>query len=152
MKKYIIMAIIAMGLAVQGYAQPRHHHYRPAPRPHYHYYPRYYYYPRVMPSYYYWNAALGYYYYAALNCYWWGSSWDTPTKIRIECLELKHTASGRLRIKNGDLPTQYLSMWQESSMRFTCPSGVKVDVVTGDGETKVTVYSQDGQTTARYTL
>jgi hypothetical protein len=145
MKKYIIMAIIAMAVAVQGYAQPRPRYYH---RPHYHYH----YYPRVMPSYYYWSAVYGYYYYPLLGCYWWGSAWDQPTKIKIDCLELKHTASGRLRIKNGDQPKQYLSMWQENALRFRCPSGVVVDVTTGNGETKVKVYGKDGKTTASYTL
>lgn len=141
MKKIIIMAILAMGIAVQGYAQPRH---RPHPRPYYHY--------RVMPSYYYWYPTYGYYYYPALSCYWWGSSWDAPSKIKIDCLELKRTASGRLRIKNGDQPKFYLSMWKENSLRFRCPSGVVVDISTGDGETEVQVYGKDGKTTAKYTL
>ena len=146
MKKILFMAIFAMGFAVQGYAQPRHHHH---PRPHYY---THYYYPRVMPSYYYWYPSYGYYYYPALSCYWWGASWDQPNKIKIDCLELKHTASGRLRIKNGDQPKFYLSMRKENSLRFRCPSGVVVDVTTGNGETQVQVYGTDGKTTARYTL
>lgn len=140
MKKIIIMAI-AMGLAVQGYAQPRH------PAPHH-----YGYYPRVMPSYYYWYPRYGYYYYPTLGCYWWGSSWDAPTKIKIDCLELKRTESGRLRIKNGDQKKQYLSMWKECNIRFTCPTGIIVVVATGNGEAKITVYGTDGKTTAKYTL
>ena len=141
MKKVLLVAILALGFAVQGYAQTYH---RPHPRPYYHY--------RVMPSYYYWYPTYGYYYYPALSCYWWGSSWDAPSKIKIDCLELKRTASGRLRIKNGDQPKFYLSMWKENSLRFRCPSGIVVDISTGDGETEVQVYGKDGKTTAKYTL
>lgn len=140
MKKYIIMAILAMAVAVQGYAQPR---------PRYHHHPHH---VPVMPSWYLWSAVHGYYYYSALHCYWWGPSWDYPTKIKIDCLELKRTASGRLRIKNGDLPKAYYSMWENNSWRFRCPSGIVADVTTGDGQTKVKVYSKDGKITSTHTL
>lgn len=144
MKKYIIMAIIAMAVAVQGYAQPRHHHHHH--RPYYHYS------PRVMPSWYVWDAIAGYYYYEALHCRWWGPSWEYPHKVQVDCIEFKRTDSGRLRIKNGNLKKQYYSMWEENSWKFTCPSGVIVNVTTGNGQTKITAYSKDGKKTSSHTL
>ncbi len=136
MKKILLMAILAIGLAVQGYAQRPHHHH--------HHHP--------MPSWYIWNAVAGYYYYSALNCYWWGPSWSEPNKVRVDCIEFKRTSRGRLRIKNGNLEKEYYSMWEENSWRFRCPNGVIADVSTGNGQTKIKVRSQDGKLTSSYTL
>lgn len=162
MKKYIlvIMAIAMMLVGVEVYAQPRGHRhgpapryhgyhrpYRPAPRPYYRpvYHPRY-----VLPySYYRWYPTWGYYYYSPLSVYLY-DSYESPTKIKVDCIEFKRTASSRLRIKNGTEPKFYLDMYMENHLRYTCPSGIKVDVQTEDGRAYITVYSKE--TTAEYTL
>lgn len=155
MKRMVMTLVMIIAVGVQGYAQPHHryHHPRPSYGYGYGYYHRPYYRPyyRPLPSYYYWNPA-GYWYYAPLSVYWWGNSWDTPTKIKIEVLEFKRTSSGRLRIKNGTEPKFYLDLYKDSHLRYTCPSGTKVDVQTGNGDAKITVYGKDGKTTASYTL
>jgi len=46
----------------------------------------------------------------------------------------------------------YLDMYKDNHLRYSCPSGVKVDVETGDGDAQITVYGADGKTTAQYTL
>jgi len=160
MKKiaFIIALIAMMVCGVQGYAQRPHHrpaprygyYHRPAPRPVYHrpYYRPYY---RIPVSAYVWYPSYRYYYYAPLSVYMY-DSYERPTKIQVDCIEFKRTQSGRLRIKNGTEPKFYLDMYKENHLRYTCPSGVKVDVQTGDGETSITVYSADGKTTAEYTL
>ena len=143
------MALVVMMLVgVQAYAQPRpryHHH----PAPHRYYRPAYRPYYR-MPSYYYYHPS-GYYYYTPLRVYWWGSAWNRPNTIKIENLEFKRTASGRLRIINGSAPKVYLSMYDNNSYRYTCPSGTIIDVTTGGGRTKINVYDNNGNS-ATYTL
>ena len=149
------MTIVMMLVGVQGYAQPRYH--RPAPRPHVEYFPRgvphYYHRPyyRPLPSYYYWHP-MGYWYYTPLSVYWWGDSWDSPTKIQIECLEFKKTSSGRLRVKNGKEPKFYLSTYEESHFSYRTPSGNIVEVRTGDGKARIDVRDANGKHSATYTL
>ena len=43
-------------------------------------------------------------------------------------------------------------MWEENSLKFTCPSGVIVNVTTGNGQTKITAYSKDGKKKSSHTL
>ena len=160
MKKYmmIVITLVMMLVGVKAYAQPRGYYHRPhhhnygyyAPRPYYHrpYYRPYY----VLPySAYTWYPSYRYYYYSPLSVYLY-DNWETPSKIKVDCIEFKRTASSRLRIKNGTEAKMYLDMYKANHLRYTCPSGIKVDVQTGSGEAKITVYSADGQTTAEYTL
>ncbi len=149
-KVIIVLAMMCVG--VQGYAQ----HYRPMPRHHYphHVYhrPYYYgYYHYVPYSAYRWYPSYRYYYYSPLSLYLY-DSYDRPSKIKVDCIEFKRTSSGRLRIKNGTEPKMYLDMYKDNHLRYSCPSGVKVDVETGDGDAQITVYGADGKTTAQYTL
>ena len=147
----VVTLVMIIAVGVQGYAQPHHRYYHHRPHYGYHYRPYYRPYYRPLPSYYYWNPA-GYWYYAPLSVYWWGDSWDRPTKVKIDILEFKRTSSGRLRIKNGTEPKFYLDPYKKNSLRYSCPSGTKVDVRTENGDISLTVYSADGKTTAQYTL
>lgn len=151
------MVIAMMCIGVQGHAQyrrpaPRHHH--PAPTYHHSYYHRPYYYG----SYYYvpysayrWYPSYRYWYYAPLSLYVY-DNYDRPSKIKIDVVEFKRTSSGRLRIKNGTEPKQYLDLYKENHLRYSCPSGIKIEVETGGGEADITVYGKDGKTAASYTL
>lgn len=146
--KKIIIALAMITFGVQGYAQRYY-----APRPVHHAPVRYHhpYRPVVMPRYYVYNP-LGYYTYAALNTFWWGSSWDAPTKIKVDCITFKRTSDGRLKVKNGGEKKFYVDTYKVNSFAYKCPSGIRVAVETGGGEARISVYSADGQTTANYTL
>lgn len=140
-KKFIIITIVMMLFAVQGYAQRgrhRHHYHRP--------YYGYYYTPYWYDSYYYCPGRYSYYhgryFDALLGLYLWGAL-DRPSKIQIEGLTFTRY-DNRLKVINGTEPATYLDLYRRQTLRYSYKDGRTIDVTTGGGYARITFYDSDG--------